>query len=118
MQTINSSAMTSLVLGQVWTVISFNTVLSGGRFRMASLAFPPAESLVDARPKVYYYILADDVFPLRTWLIKPFCWKTFGIKECVFKYWINCWKSVGKNAFVILASRYRVLQYISSTAGA
>ena len=70
----------------------------------------PGASFVDNVLRVHYFILRDDTFPLRFWLMKPSCCRTLDINELVYNFWISRWRKVVENAFGILASRFWVQQ--------
>ncbi len=47
----------------------------------------PADAPVpnDDRPTPFF-IIGDDAFPLRTWLMKPFSHRNMEMDECIFNY--------------------------------
>ena len=72
--------------------------------------FPQAKSLVDQGPQMEYFIVGDDAFLLRKWMMKPFSRRSMDLNETVFNYWLSSGRRVVKNTFGILASRFCVLQ--------
>ena len=75
-----------------------------------SIGFPDSESLGIGGPKVRFFLLGDDAFPLMLWLMRPYSSHTMDLKEMVFNYRIRCGRSVVENAFGILTSRFRIFQ--------
>ena len=77
------------------TMPRFLTIVTRGKkIEDNTTGFHPVESFVDNRPKVHYFILGDDAFSLRMWLMKPFSLRSMDLNERVFNYWISRWRTV------------------------
>ena len=61
-------------------------------------------------PKVNFFILRDDAFPLKLWLMRPYSSCSMDLKEMVFNYRIRWGRTVVENAFGMLTSRFRIFQ--------
>ena len=75
-----------------------------------TIGFPESESLVDDGPKVHYFILGNDAFPLKLWLMKPYSRRGMDLNQRVFNYWLSRARRVVENAFGILTSHFQIFQ--------
>jgi len=71
--------------------------------------FPPPEALPGDDRNIPYFLLGDDAFPLRTWIMKPFSRQKMTHAERVFNYRLSRARRVVENAFGIMAQRWRCL---------
>ena len=74
------------------------------------IGFPDSESLGIGGPKVNFFILGDDTFPLKLWLMRPYSSHSMDLKEMVFNYRIRRGRTVVENAFEMLTSHFRIFQ--------
>ena len=70
-----------------------------------TLGLPASEPLPDSDEPVPYFFVADDAFPLRTWLMKPYNFRGLSQQQRTFNYRVSRARRVVENAFGILASR-------------
>ena len=73
-----------------------------------SIGFPDSKCLGIGGPKVNFFHLGDDAFPLELWLMRPY--SSHVMKERVFNYRISWGRTVIENAFGILTSCFRIFQ--------
>ena len=62
-----------------------------------SIGFPDSESLGFGGPKVNFFSLGDDTFPLQLWLMRPYSRCSMDLKEMVFNYRIRRGRTVVEN---------------------
>ena len=73
------------------------------------LGIPPARPPADFETKLPYVIVADDAFPLKNNLLKPFPFRNLSIEQRIFCYRLSRGRHILDNAFGILVNRFRVL---------
>ena len=74
-----------------------------------TIGFPQADSLPNDDQLTSYFIIGDDAFPLREWMLKPFSRRNMTIDERIFNYRLSRARRVSENAFGIMANRMRCL---------
>jgi hypothetical protein len=72
------------------------------------LNLPPPENIDGVRIRVCYNIVADDAFPLKTTIMKPYPHQKLNKSKRIFNYRLSRARRVVENAFGILANRFRV----------
>jgi hypothetical protein len=71
-----------------------------------SIDFPAPEHIVEGDQNLPYFLIGDDAFALRTWMMKPYSVRGLSREQRIFNYRLSRARRVVENAFGILASRY------------
>ena len=74
-----------------------------------TISFPAADLLPHDDEDTAYFIIGDDAFALRSWLMKPFGKRNLGIPERIFNYRLSRVRRVMENAFGILGNCFHCL---------
>ena len=84
---------------------TLNTALTDG-----SLHLPPPEPLQGepSQTPMPYVIVADDAFPVKENIMKPYSSQSLTIEQRIFNYRLSRSRRISENAFGILASRWRI----------
>ena len=88
----------------------YNNCSLSKKLETNTLNIPPAEFLEQTDFHCPYMIVADDAFPLRTYIMKPYARRGMNKKEIIFNYRLSRARRVVENAFGILANRFRVFR--------
>ena len=75
------------------------------------LDIPAAEPLTEGGPEVPYFLVGDEAFPLKTWLMKPVPRRQLTMNQRIYNYRISRARRVVENAFGIMANKWRCLLY-------
>ena len=89
---------------QIFNACQLKRKIDDGR-----IGFPDPAPITQGDRDVPYFILADDVFALKTWLVKPYGRRILPREERIANYRISSGRRVVENAFGILVSRFRVM---------
>ena len=87
----------------------FNTCHLKRKIDDGSIGFTDPTPITQGGRDVPYFILADDAFALKTWLMKPYGRRMLTREERIANYRISRGRRVVENAFGILVSRFRVM---------
>ena len=74
-----------------------------------TMGIPEPAALPGQQEKFPFCIVADDAFPLRDHLMKPFPQRNLSHQQRIFNYRLSRARRCVENAFGIMASRFRVL---------
>ena len=76
------------------------------------LYIPPPEPLEGEKSQALmpYVIVADDTFPLKNNVMKPYSSRNLSIEQRIFNYRLSRARKIAENAFGILGSRWRIFQ--------
>jgi hypothetical protein len=94
-------------------------VADGGVFRNCSLSkaleenklhIPPPEPLPNQSGHIPYMLVADDAFPLKEYLQKPYAQSGLTREKRIYNYRLSRARRIVENVFGILANRFRIFR--------
>ena len=74
-----------------------------------TLGQPPYGILPGDNVRIPYFLIGDDAFPMRKWLMKPYSNRNLTDAERIFNYRLSRARRIVENAFGIMANRFRCL---------
>ena len=86
----------------------FNTSSLGSALRNEGLNIPPARELPGREMPVPYTIVGDEIFALKSYLMKPYPGRNLTNEKRIFNYRLSRARRTVENAFGILSSRFRI----------
>ena len=90
--------------GGVWKGCSLKTAIE-----RKILELPEPAQLPQSNKTAPFVFVADDAFPLKPYMLKPFCFRSQTDEQRIFSYRLSRARRTVENAFGILANRFRVL---------
>ena len=69
-----------------------------------TLGLPPPTPLAGDDTAIPHFVIRDDAFPLREWMMKPFSLRNMTDEERIFNYRLSRTRRIVENAFGILAN--------------
>lgn len=75
-----------------------------------SLNIPPPKCLPGSVVETPYVIVADDAFALKTYLMKPYAFRSQDIGQRVFNYRLSRARRMVESVFGLMASKFRILR--------
>jgi hypothetical protein len=75
-----------------------------------SLNIPPPSSITNSNIVTPYTIVADDAFPLKKYLLKPYSQQNLIPKQRIFNYRLSRARRVSENVFGHIVQRFRILR--------
>lgn len=91
----------------VFSQSGLNQNMLNNTLNLPSDSFLPGESISTSKP-IPYVIVADDAFPLRKNIMKPYAQKGLSDGKRIFNYRLSRARRTSENAFGILASVFRI----------
>ena len=83
----------------------------GKSFDNGMFDYPPPEEIPGCSlPKAPYFLVGDEIFPLKDWLMRPYPGKGLTETQSVFNYRLSRARRVIENTFGIFVSRWRVFR--------
>ena len=101
---VDAGANGSASDAQIWNSSELKDTIEDG-----TIGFPEADTLPGDDRKVPYFIIGDDAFALKPWMMKPFSQRDMTRDERVFNYRLSRARRIVENAFGILAQRFGCL---------
>ena len=90
--------------GQIFNNSELRPMLEEG-----TLGLPPPSPLPHDDRDTPYFLIGDDAFPLKPWMMKPYSRRHLDHDERIFNYRLSRARRVVENAFGILAMRFQIL---------
>jgi DDE superfamily endonuclease len=88
----------------------FNNCSLGHRLEDNTLCVPPPSLMPNTTTVMPYYIVADDAFALKTYLMKPYPFRNMSPEQRIFNYRLSRARRIVENAFGIISQKFRCLR--------
>ena len=87
----------------------FNVSPLRAALESGDIGFPAPSPMTNEDKDTPFFLVGEDAFPLRTWMMKPFSHRGMSNEERIYNYRLSRARRILENAFGILAHRWRCL---------
>ncbi|XP_065194788.1 uncharacterized protein LOC135826078 [Sycon ciliatum] len=88
----------------------FSMSAFGQSLESASAGLPDATDSVPGLGQLPYFMVGDEAFPLRSYMMRPYPGKQLSIDKRIFNYRLSRARRIVENAFGILVARWRLFR--------
>lgn len=91
----------------------------GNKFDLNEMSVPGSSNLKGMKEKLPFFFVADEAFPLKKYIMRPFPGIGLNIRQRIFNYRLSRARRIVENSFGILVARWRIfLTPINADVGA
>ena len=80
-------------------------------FESNTLNLPESEILPGTNLDIPYFLVGDEIFPLKPWLLRPYPGRLLQLMKMIYNYRHSRARRVTENAFGILRARWRIFSH-------
>ena len=80
-------------------------------FENNTLNLPESEVLPGTNLDISYFLVGDEIFPLKPWLLRPYPGRLLQLLEMIYNYHHSRARIIIENAFEILRGRWRIFSH-------
>lgn len=86
----------------------FQNSVFGNKFDSDEMSVPRPSKLKGTREKIQFFFVADEAFPLKQYIMRPFPGLGLNVRKRIFNYRLSRARRIIENSFGILVARWRV----------
>jgi hypothetical protein len=88
----------------------FRNSIFGSRFEKGTMNVSSPGHLSNTNVNMPYVLVADEAFPLKNYIMRPYPGKNLSLKQKIFNYRLSRARRTIENTFGILVARWRILK--------
>lgn len=88
----------------------FRNSIFGSALEENKVEIPPSVNLPNSNIKMPFFFVADEAFPLKSYIMRPYPGRNLSHNQRIFNYRLSRARQVIENTFGILSARWRILR--------